>query len=467
MPFVRPALAPLALVFLAAACAETQPTAPTAPSSTRQGPATAAHPPMEGPPATSQPVNPPIAAEPIVDAPMVHPAAQTVLTGADVLVRDGFAPLRGMHVGLIANHTTTTGGTHLADLLHGRSDLTLVALFGPEHGVRGDADAGALVEGSRDPRTGTPVFSIYAPGIRAPTDAMMEGIDALVFDVQDVGSRFYTYISTMGLSMQSAARKGIPFIVLDRPNPLGGTYVGGFTLQPPHRSFIGQFEIPQAHGLTVGELAQMLKGQRLVDGLENLDLRVVKMEGWRRDELWPETQLPWPAPSPNIPTFDTALIYAGTCLIEGTSASEGRGTRTPFLRLGAPWANGERLAATLNARNLPGVRFHAAAFTPVAIAGMSAEPKLKDTPVQGIDIEVTNAQAVQPVEMGIYVTHAFMEQAPDRAGFFARPAFFDRLTGNTRLRDMLVAGSTPEAVIAAYAPDVARFRAARTPYLLY
>ena len=467
MPSVRTALAPLTLVFLAAACADTQPVATSTPAPTRQSGSTVTMPSMEGPPATTQPVSPSIVAESVVDAPMVvQPVAQTVLTGADVLVRDGFAQLRGMRIGLIANHTTASGGTHLADLMHGRSDVTLVALFGPEHGVRGDADAGAKIADGRDTRTGLPAYSLYGPN-RAPTDAQMEGLDALVFDVQDVGSRFYTFISTMGLSMQSAARKGIPFVVLDRPNPLGGDYIGGFTLLPAQRSFVGQFEIPQAHGLTVGELAQVLKGQRLVSGLENLDLRIVKMEGWRRGELWPETQLAWPMPSPNIPTFETALVYAGTCLIEGTSASEGRGTRTPFLRLGAPWANGERLAASLNARNLPGVRFRAAAFTPVSIAGMSAEPKLKDTPVQGIDIEVTNAQAVQPVELGVYVTHAFMEQAPDRAGFFDRAAFFDKLTGSPRLREMLVAGSTPEAVIAAYTPDVARFRAARAPYLLY
>lgn len=388
-------------------------------------------------------------------------------TGAEVLARDGFTALRGRRIGLIANHTSTVANVHLADWLHRRTDLTLVALFGPEHGIRGDADAGARVVDGRDASTGLPVYSLYGAN-RAPTDAMLEGIDALVFDVQDVGSRFYTFISTMGLSMQAAARKGIPFYVLDRPNPLGGAYVGGFTLVPAQRSFVGQFEIPQAHGLTVGELAQVLKGQRLQPGLENLDLRVVRMENWQRTQRWPATGLAWVAPSPNIPTFEAALVYAGTCLVEGVAASEGRGTRRPFQRLGAPFANADRLAATLNARRLPGVRFTPARFTPVSIAGMSAEPKFKDVPVQGVDIEVTDAQAVQPVELGVHVVHAFLQQAPDKAAFFGtRAAFFDKLTGSPQTREMLLAGRTPEQIIAAYAAEVARFRTARAPYLLY
>ena len=341
-----------------------------------------------------------------------------------------------------------------------------MALYGPEHGIRGDADAGALQQDGTDRSTGVKVFSIYGRD-RAPTDAMMEGVDVLVFDVQDVGSRYYTYISSMGLSMQSAARKGIPFVVLDRPNPLGGTYVAGFTLQPPQRSFVGQFEIPQVHGLTVGELARMLKGERLVSGLENLDLRIVQAEGWQRTMRWPQYGGAWVPPSPNVPSYDAALVYGGTTLFEGTEASEGRGTRTPFLRLGAPWARGAALAATLNARRLPGVRFTAASFTPVAIVGMSSEPKLKDVPVQGVDIEVTDASAVRPTELGVYVLYDFLQQAPNKTAFFARPDFFDRLTGTPRMREMFVAGATPEQIIAAYGPDVARFEAARRPYLLY
>ena len=389
-----------------------------------------------------------------------------VVTGAERLVRGGFAELRGMRVGLIANHTTTVGDRHLADLLHDAPGVRLTALYGPEHGLRGTADAGDRIDDGRDPRTGTPIFSIYGRH-RAPTDSMMAGVDVLVFDIQDVGARFYTYISTMGLSMQAAARKGIPFVVLDRPNPLGGAYAGGFVLEPAQTSFIGQFAIPEAHGLTVGELARAIKGLRLLPGLDRLDLRVVSMEGWRRADRWPQTGLAWVPPSPNVPDAETALLYAGTCLVEGTSASEGRGTRMPFRRVGDVGIDPDRLAADLNARRLPGVRFTPVRFTPVSIAGMSADPKRKDTPVAGVDIAVTDFDAVRPVELGIHLLDAFLAQKPDRAGFFARPEFFDRLAGTPRMRTMLTSGRRPAAVIAAWRAELARFEARTRPYRLY
>ena len=408
--------------------------------------------------ATAQPAGPPGA--------VVTTTPARVVTGAERLVRGGFAELRGMRVGLIANHTTTANGRHLADLLHDAPGVRLTALFGPEHGLRGDADAGDRIADGRDARTGTPVYSIYGRH-RAPTDSMLADVDVLVFDIQDVGARFYTYISTMGLSMQAAARRGIPFVVLDRPNPLGGLYAGGFVLEPAQTSFVGQFAIPQAHGLTVGELARAIKGLRLLPGLERLDLRVVTMEGWRRADRWPQTGLPWVPTSPNVPDIETALLYAGTCLIEGTSASEGRGTRRPFKRVGDVGIDPERLAADLNARRLPGVRFTPVRFTPVAIVGMSAEPKRKDTPVAGVDVEVTDAAAVQPVELGVHLLDAFLAQAPDRAAFFARPEFFDRLAGTPRLRTMLTAGRRPAAVAAAWAAELRRFEARTRPYRLY
>ena len=394
------------------------------------------------------------------------PRTAALQTGAERLVQGGFVELRGLRVGLIANHTTTVNGRHLADILNSAPNVRLTALFGPEHGIRGDADAGAHITNGRDTATGVHIFSLYGRH-RAPTDSMMANLDALVFDVQDVGARFYTYISTMGLSMQSAARKGIPFIVLDRPNPLGGQYVGGFILEPPQTSFVGQFTIPQIHGLTVGEMARMIKGEALLPGLERLDLRVVSMSGWPRPTLWSDTGRPWVPTSPNIPTFETALIYAGTCLFEGTVASEGRGTRRPFTTLGATWADGERLAADLNARRLPGVRFRAIRFTPESIPGMSASPKLLGRALSGIEIEVTDPHAVQPVELGIHALDAFLAQAPDRAAFFERPAAFDRLSGTPRLREMLTRGDRPDAVINAYQADVRAWEARRRPYLLY
>lgn len=394
------------------------------------------------------------------------PAATVVQTGAQNLVASNFEVLRGKRVGLIVNHTALVDTTHLIDLVYGADDVTLVALFGPEHGLRGTADAGEKVDDGRDARTGVPVFSLYGRH-RSPTPEMLEGIDVLVFDIQDVGARFYTYISTMALAMQAAARHNIEFVVLDRPNPLGGTYVGGFMLEPTHTSFVGQFAIPIAHGMTVGELARMVKGERLMTGLENLNLTVVETSGWTRAMRWEETGMPWVAPSPNIPDIETARLYPGTCFFEGTSASEGRGTRQPFRLLGAPWANGEALATTLSGLNLPGVTFESAAFTPVSIQGMSSSPKLQDQPLQGVRVSVTDPDALDAVAVGIHILHAFYAQAPNKNDFLSRKDFLALLAGTRNLERMLTRGDTPEAIIAAWQNDVAQFRQTRAPYLLY
>ena len=369
----------------------------------------------------------------------------------------------------IRDSTTTSAGRHLADwMADPASGVRLVALFGPEHGVRGDADAGAVIADGRDAATGVPIYSLYGRN-RRPTAEQMANLDVLVYDVQDVGARFYTFISTMGLSMQSAAERGIPFLVLDRPNPLGGRYVGGFTLSGVPTSFIGQFAIPTAYGLTAGELAKMIAGEKMLPGLDGLTLDVISATGWGRDQRWTATGLPWVAPSPNIPTFESALLYAGTCLFEGVAASEGRGTRQPFSRLGAPGIDADALAADLNRRGLAGVRFRPVRFTPVSIAGMSAEPKFKDTPLAGIDIEVTDADAVDPTAVGVHALDAFLDHLPgrDRAAFFNRAEFFDRLVGSTRLRSLLTYDTDPQAILDAMDEDERAFARRSDPYLLY
>jgi uncharacterized protein YbbC (DUF1343 family) len=404
----------------------------------------------------------------IPDPPTAAAAAQVdpVRTGAQLLLEKDFAPLQGKRVGLVVNHTAMVDSVHLIDLVHQAQGVELVALFGPEHGLRGTADAGARISDGRDDQTGVPIYSLYGD-VRQPTQAQLRDVDVLVFDIQDIGSRFYTYISTMGLSMQAAARAGVEFIVLDRPNPLGGEYVSGFVLEPEYESFVGQFPIPTVHGLTVGELALMIKSERMMSGLEDLELRVIKMEGWNRSALWPAVGADWLPPSPNIPDFETALIYAGTCLFEATSASEGRGTYEPFKLLGAPWADSEAIAEDLNARNLPGVRFLAEGFTPVGIEGMASSPKLKDRALGGIRIELTDAATFQALETGVHILHAFYRAAPDRNAFLSRPGWLDRLTGNDRTRRMLVAGRSPEEIISAWQSDVNAFREARQRYLLY
>lgn len=391
-----------------------------------------------------------------------------VTTGAAALAAEGFAPLRGRRVGLIVNHTALVGGQHLIDLVAATPEVELVALFGPEHGLRGEAGAGEKIEDGRDVQTGAPVYSLYGR-VRKPTPQMLRGVDVLVFDIQDIGARFYTYISTMGLAMQAAAEQGIPFVVLDRPNPLGGVYVSGFMLEERQASFVGQYTIPMAHGMTVGELARMIKEERLLPGLDRLHLEVVEVEGWQRSRLWPATGLPWTPPSPNIPDFATALVYPGAALFEAASASEGRGTREPFKVLGAPWADGQALADTLNGRGLPGVRFEAATFTPVSIPGMAPSPKLEGQALQGVRYVLTDTSAFQPVETGIHVLHAFYHQAQRRGAgdFIARPEWLDKLSGTERLGRMLARGDRPEAIIAAWQDEVAAFLRRRAPYLLY
>ncbi|MEX2399382.1 MAG: DUF1343 domain-containing protein [Rhodothermales bacterium] len=389
-------------------------------------------------------------------------------TGAQVLADRGFDLLGGRRVGLIVNHTARVGDDHLVDLVAAQPDVELAALFGPEHGLRGEADAGEQVADGRDARTGVPIFSLYGR-TRKPTAEMLDGVDVLVFDIQDVGARFYTYISTMGLAMQAAAENDVAFVVLDRPNPLGGNYVSGFLLEEGLESFVGRYPIPMAHGMTVGELARMIQGEAMLAGLEDLDLRVVAVERWRRDMLWPETGLPWIAPSPNIPDFETALVYPGAVLFEATSASEGRGTREPFKQVGATWADGTALAATLNARRLPGVRFEPAEFVPESIEGMAGRPKLEGETVRGIRYVVTQPEAFEPVETGVHVLEAFYVQAAGLGvdDYVSRPEWLARLSGTQHLLELLRERTSPELIVERWAGDVARFREARRPYLLY
>ena len=395
-----------------------------------------------------------------------------VLTGAQRLVDDGFRELAGWNVGLVTNHTarvdTSDGGpAHLIDRLDATPNVTLSAIFGPEHGYRGTSEAGDHVSGGRDEATGVPVHSLHGSR-RKPTQSQLRGLDALVFDIQDVGARFYTYISTMGLAMQAAAEAEISFVVLDRPNPIGGVWVEGFLMEPRHASFVGRYAIPQTHGMTVGELAQMIKGEGLLAGLGNLDLRVIEMEHYNRSMIWDETDLPWIPPSPNIPDAATALMYAGSALFENSAVNEGRGTRTPFSVVGAPWADEHVLEQELNARGLPGVSFEAATYTPESIPGMTSNPTHRGRQVHGLLIKVNDPYIFQPVTTGVHLLHAFYHAAPASA----RRDFFNadwlaKLSGTDRLRQMLVDGASAEDIIAAWSEDVAAFKAQREPYLLY
>ena len=391
--------------------------------------------------------------------------SQPVKTGAQVLVDSEFERLQGLRVGLIANHTTRVGDEHLINLVHAADDVTVAALFGPEHGLRGLEEDGVSIEDGIDDMTGAPVYSLYGQ-TRRPTLDMLADVDVLVFDIQDVGARFYTYISTMGLAMQSAAEAGVPFIVLDRPNPLSGDYVSGFVLEPDQSSFVGLFPIPIVHGLTIGELAQMIQGEAMLPGLEDLELEVIAMEGWHRTMQWPDTGMPWVNTSPNIPDYMTALIYPGTCFFEATSASEGRGTLTPFTLVGASWADPVAVARTLNAFELPGVEFEGVIFTPEPTEGMDMNPKLEGQDVGGVRIRVTDRQQFLPLETGIHIFHTFYRSAPSPEQFLSRPQWLARLSGTSRLANMLKVMS-PSDIIASWQDEVATFMEISRHYHLY
>jgi uncharacterized protein YbbC (DUF1343 family) len=392
-----------------------------------------------------------------------------VQTGAEVLAENDFAALEGMRVGLIVNHTARVDTVHLIDRIDQAPNVELGVLFGPEHGLRGTAGAGEKIADGRDERTGAPVYSLYGETLR-PTPSEMEGLDALVFDVQDVGARFYTYITTMGLAMQAAAEADLRFVVLDRPNPLGGTYVSGFMMEPEHESFVGRYPLPIAHGLTVGELARLIKGEGLLSGLADLDLTVIEMNGWARDRQWPDTRRQWIPPSPNLPTWETALVYPGMCFFEAVRVSEGRGTDHPFLQIGMPW--GPAAAAvvdTLNARTIPGISFDTTTFTPTSRPQAAPSPRFEGQTLHGVRLRVTDRHAVRPVELGIHALHAVYQQAraEDDTAFISRPEHLTRLAGTERLQTALENGLSPDAIIDSWNQDVAQFRERRDPYLLY
>ena len=275
-----------------------------------------------------------------------------VRPGIEVLLSDSIALVRGRRVGLITNHTgRDRSGTPSIDLLAGHPEVELVALYSPEHGIRGSAEAGVRVAGSVDERTGLPVHSLYGE-TRTPTAEMLEGVEVLLFDIQDVGARYYTYLSTMALAMEAAGEHGIPFVVLDRPNPIGGDPVQGNVLDPGFASFVGLYPIPMRHGLTAGEFARMAVGEFGVQ----VELSVAVADGWRRTMPFEDTGIPWIAPSPNMPSVESALHYPGTCLFEGTPISVGRGTDRAFQLVGAPWLDGEELARRLTALQVPDAR---------------------------------------------------------------------------------------------------------------
>ncbi|WP_371615132.1 exo-beta-N-acetylmuramidase NamZ domain-containing protein [Streptomyces sp. NBC_00454] len=385
------------------------------------------------------------------------PLPDRVRTGFECLAADGYAVLAGQRIGVVTNPTgITADARHLVDVLHADERVDLVAVFGPEHGFRGTAQAGDSEGAGRDPATGLPVYDTYDKSGQQLADVFTAaGIDTVVFDIQDVGARFYTYIWTLYDCMRAAALAGKAVVVLDRPNPVGGRRAAGPVLQRPYASFVGREPIALAHGMTAGELAGLFAGEFLGPGA--VRPRVVRMTGWRRESFFDATGLPWVPPSPNMPTPATALAYAGTCLFEGTNLSEGRGTTTPFELVGAEGVD-RRWAQAANALELPGAWFREAYFTP-------SFSKHAGKVCGGVRLIVHDREAFDPVRAGIGL---LVTAKRTWSGFAWRPdQWIDRLTGSDRVRRMIDAGAGVEEVAGDWAAGLAGFAAVREKYLLY
>ncbi len=373
-----------------------------------------------------------------------------VLTGIDVLERDNFKALKGMRVGLVTNHTGRDSfNRSTIDVLSTAAGVRLVALFSPEHGIRGLADE--KVSDSKDERTGLPVYSLYGES-RRPKPEQLKDIDALVFDIQDVGARFYTYIATLGYIMEEAARAKLPVFVLDRPNPINGTEIEGPVADADKLSFTAYHTIPVRHGMTIGELARLFNDERKI----GCDLRVVKMENWRRALWYDATNLLWVNPSPNMRSLTQATLYPGIGLLETTNLSVGRGTDTPFEVIGAPWLDGVRMASYMNNRRLAGVRFVPVRFTPKSSV-------FADQECGGVNVFITDRAQFRSVNAGIELALALEELYPNEWKIDA----YTRLLANTDTLERIKRHESIEAITKSWASGLNEFRRARTRALLY
>lgn len=384
------------------------------------------------------------------------PAQRTVRPGIEVLLADSLHLVSGRRVGLITNQTGIDRERRSSiDRLAEHPSVELVALFAPEHGIRGDQGEGVTIDTEVDARTGLPIHSIYTFTL-APTPEMLEGIDVLLFDMQDIGARYYTYVSTMAYAMRAAGENSIPFLVLDRPNPIRGDVVHGNVLDPGFATFVGMFPVPMRHGMTPGELARLYVGEFGID----VELHVVPVDGWERSDTFVETALPWVAPSLNMPSFESALAYPGTCLFEATPLSVGRGTERAFQWVGAPWLDGAALAATLNGYGFAGVRFEAATFTPVE----PSDGKFEGVEVHGVRlVEMTSDFDAPRVAVAMLVE----ARRASGAEWTWNVAHIDRLAGTDELRLGIDAGLEPARLTAAWDAQLQAFEQLRAPYLIY
>ena len=399
-----------------------------------------------------------LAAASIVDPPVFSnavagpaaPSRGSIACGIDVLVRDGFGPLRGKRVGLVTNQTgRTRDGVSTIDVLFRAPEVKLVTLFSPEHGIRGLADA--EVSDDKDDATALPIVSLYGKS-RRPTPESLEGLDVLVYDIQDIGTRYYTYISTLELVLDAAKERGIPLVVLDRPNPIGGLAVSGPVRDPEFESFIAHHALPVRHGMTVGELARLFNAERKIGA----DLKVIACEGWRRAELYDRTGLTWVNPSPNMRSLTEALLYPGVGLLEATNLATGRGTDTPFERVGAPWIEARGFADVLNGRDLPGVRFVPIRFTP-------RERQYAGRECGGVQILIDDWKEFDPLSLGVGLAVVLRELYPKEW----EPAGLLKMIADRASYNALLAGRSLSEIVTLWGAELEEFRKLRATYLIY
>lgn len=383
--------------------------------------------------------------------PISEEHSEAVKVGAEVLLENHLDELAGKRVGLVMNPTARVHGTHMLDTLLARN-VNVTALFAPEHGFRGEAGAGETIENGIDQATGLPVFSLYGDS-RKPTDEMLENVDLLLFDMQDVGARFYTYNVTLGLVLEAAAANEVPVWVLDRPNPAGGDYVAGWMLEDRHQSFVGAYPIPMAHGMTLGELAKMMVGEEWLQTSIQPQLKIIPMQGWKRSMKWPDTGLEWYPPSPNLPTFEHAYMYLGTVLFEGTNISEGRGTDDPFLTIGSPQIDVPPAAISSLREQYPALQITRTRYTPQSIPGKAVNPKYEGQQCYGLRLYINEYDEFKPVEFGVHLLETMIANSDN--GMMTD--FILKLAGSGEVKSF----STD------WQDEVARFREARRPYLIY
>ncbi len=374
--------------------------------------------------------------------------------------------LQDKRIGVITNQTgVNSEGKHIIDLLYNAPEVELVALFGPEHGIRGDVEGGYRIDNQKDPKTGAPIFSIYGKK-KKPTPEQLQNIDVLLFDIQDVGTRFYTYISTMSLGMEAAAENNIEFMVLDRPNPITGIFVEGPVLEEEYRSFVGAHPIALRHGMTIGELATMFNEEGWLSNGVKAKLTVIQMENWKRDRWYDELGLKWIKPSPNMPSPITALLYPGMGLLETCNISEGRGTTRPFENIGAPWLDHDSIAEILNEAKIPGIKIDTTSYVPVDMPGAAMNPVYEGQRCRGLLFTVTDPHRFPSVAFGIHLICAIKKRHPDQ---FAWNSLRSPLImfGNDETPQTIDEGKSPVHIIQAWQPKLKEFKQLRKKYLIY